>query len=335
MVINYLLQELQGQIKLRARFIKKSGVLELTVDGERRRFNILSRQRAPYPGELNSLEAQRRALSLKDEPLLLAPYIAERTGQKLSERGWSWADGCGNWDIRASGVRLQRRVVSSPPKNEEPSLPSSGGGLAVVRWLIHLPDEAISATELAKRAAISQPRASQVLKELLELEVIVHPSRFKWEVKREALLERFLAEYPGPKGSAQYFYTLKSPNEVAVDLWPAIGRNSIALVSGDVGADLLTPHRRPSELLVYRLTPWLKLPRDWVEAAGPDDANIIVISPRDESLATLSSTREFMEKQIVIADPIQVLWDLHHAGGEDRFEAADVLQEWILNEQKL
>lgn len=315
---------------IRAKMSSKA-VLEVSEAGQRHVFSISERIRAPRPSEIHALESERKRLSAKGQPVLVARYISESTGLALIKQGWVWADTCGNWDIRAPGLRLQRRVVSSPPKIKESSLPAGGRGLALVRFLIHEPDQNISATDLARQAGVSQPRASQILKELVELGFVNHPTRFEWEVDRGALLEHFVTEYPGPKGNVQYFYTLKSPNEAAVDLAVAVGKKAGALVSGDVAADLLAAHRNPSHLLVYRTTPWRKIPSDWVEAAGRDDANIRVVSADDKSIGALILTREFKGTNILLADPTQVLWDLHHCGGDDRLDTAEVLKKWILN----
>ncbi|MEA2589629.1 MAG: hypothetical protein QOH66_2556, partial [Actinomycetota bacterium] len=34
---------------------------------------------------------------------------------------------------------------------------------------------------------------------------------------------------------------------------------------------------------------------------------------------------------VPLADPTQMIWDLHDLGGADRVEAAGVLREWLLN----
>jgi len=304
--------------------------LKITENEQEYSFAVLERSRSPKPSELTSLEPHKKRLAKSGLPLLVARYISESSGQQLARKGWSWADTCGNWDIRGPGLRLQRRVVSSPPKQAKSRLPASGRGLAVIRWLIHLPPETVSATELAKRAGVSQPRASQILNDLVDLKLVKHPTRFEWSVNKEALLEHFITSYPGLKGTVQYFYTLNSPNEAAADLARSIGKKNRALISADVAADLLAPYRAPSHLLAYQTTPWKDMPSDWVEAAGSADANVVVISPRDESIAAFPLTRKFKGATIELADPTQVLYDLHNAGGNDRIESAEVLKEWIL-----
>jgi hypothetical protein len=66
-------------------------------------------------------------------------------------------------------------------------------------------------TALAGTAGVSQPRASQVLRQLHDLGFVDSPGRGRWLPRREDLLDRFLAEYLGPGGSDHYFYSL-DPN---------------------------------------------------------------------------------------------------------------------------
>lgn len=297
-------------------------------------FAVLEKDRAPRPSEVETLDVAKEDLARNGYPLLVARYVAKGAGITLTERGWSWADTCGNWDIRAPGLRLQRRIVSEPPATpNRPDLPGSGRGLALVRWLVHLPNDGVSATNLAAHAGVSQPRASQVLKRLVDLELVEHPSRFEWTVHRERVLERFLDDYRGPQATAQFYYSLKSPNEAAAELFASLGKMDGAFVSGDVAADLLAPHKSPERLLVYQMAPWKALPKGWVEAAGPEDSNITVANPRDDSVATVVLEREFKGQTIKLADPTQVLWDLQQAGGDDRLDAAEKLKTWILENQ--
>jgi hypothetical protein len=70
-----------------------------------------------------------------------------------------------------------------------------------------------------------------------------------WRPRRAELLDRFLAEYPGPGGSEQFGYGLESPTEIAVRAAAALKQR--VAVSADVGPDLITSLRRPSKLILY------------------------------------------------------------------------------------
>lgn len=168
----------------------------------------MTRVTCPLPTPERKYAArQRRCPRSLDQRLLL-----------LLRGGWSWADAQGNFDLRAPGlVTRQRRAVTAPAPKQR-SLPRGSGSYAVIRALVRFSsgeDEEPSATALAAQAGISQPRVSQVLHQLRSLELIDMSGHGRWAPRREALLDRFLAEYPGPGGSEHYYYTLDSPVEAA------------------------------------------------------------------------------------------------------------------------
>lgn len=264
----------------------------------------------------------------------VVPFVSDPAGDALTEAGWSWGDEHGNFDLRAAGLVVRQRATSSPPPRRRRTLPGGSGSYAVIRALIGMPADAgegVGATALASAAKVSQPRASQVLGQLHSLDVVDSPSRGKWRPRRENLLDRFLAEYPGPCGSAHYFYTLEPPAEVAARLAGARRRRALA-VSADVGPDLVRPWRRPSTLVGYTNGTLDAADLDSVEATGKADANVIIRMPADQSVFPAEPlVGEFKGTRIPLADPVQMIWDLQDLGGADRDEAAGKLRQWLLN----
>jgi hypothetical protein len=94
-------------------------------------------------------------------------------------------------------------------------------------------------------------------------------------------------------------------------------------VFADAGPDLIRPWRRPSTLILYTHTAFGAAHLDSVDAAGMNDANVIVRMPADPSVFPAGElAAEFMGARIPLADPVQMIWDLHDLGGGDRAEAA-------------
>lgn len=264
----------------------------------------------------------------------MAPYVSSTVGRRLSDAGWSWADSLGNLDLRSSGLRLHQRMSSSPPKQRQRTLPGGSGGTAIIRALIGLhPDQSdeMGATALAAQAGVTQPRASQVLHQLLDLD-LVDMRDGRWEPDRERLLDRFLAEYTGPKGSTSLCYSIDSPMDVAIRATTLQSGPSRLAVSADCGPDLIIGWQRPSVVIVYAER-GIDIGRvDLVAAQGHHDANVIVRMPNDKSVypnPQLVSQIKGVELQL--ADPTQMIWDLMDLGGEDRLEAAGELRRWLLN----
>jgi DNA-binding transcriptional ArsR family regulator len=189
--------------------------------------------------------------------------------------------------------------------------------------------EEAGATALAAQARVSQPRASQVLRQLRDQELVERVEHGRWRPRREALLDRFLAEYPGLGGSEQFFYALDSPADVAIGAARSLGDR--VAVSADVGPDLLVAWRRPSVVILYaqRLIDPVSL--GLVEAQGRHDANVIVRMPADQSVFGVPALKADVQGvEVGLADPSQMIWDLHDLGGADRAEAAGRLREWLL-----
>lgn len=296
------------------------------------RFAVELKQRAPYPNELAHLRELRERLSRLGEPLLVVPFVPEALGITLTGAGWSWADAHGNFDLRGPGLVLRQRRAATAPRPARTTLPRGSGSFAVIRALIGSgggEDEVAGATALAAQARVSQPRVSQVLHHLQDQKLIERVGHGRWRPRREALLDRFLAEYPGPGGSERYFYTLDSPADAAVRAAGVLGHQ--VAVSADVGPDLILAWRRPSEVIVYAKQLVNTAGLGFVDAQGRHDANVIVRMPGDESVFPRPAlVAEVRGVEVGLADTTQMIWDLRDLGGADRIEAAGKMREWLL-----
>jgi hypothetical protein len=68
-----------------------------------------------------------------------------------------------------------------------------------------------------------------------------------------------------------------------------------------------------------------------VSAQGTHDANVIVRVPADQSVFPLPPlVAQVKGRDVLLADPLQQIWDLEALGGSDRGEAAGRLREWLL-----
>lgn len=308
--------------------------LDVLADGHGARFAVEMKRRAPYPGELQRLKISWQRLSEHGQPMLVAPFVPEVLGAALSKAGWSWADTQGNYDLHAPGLWLRQRRSFTAPASKHRTLPRGTGSFAIIRALIRFPrDEAeqVGATALAEQVGVSQPRASQVLHRLHDLELVDSSGRGRWRPRRESLLDRFLAEYPGPGGSESYLYGLDSPSDISVRATTAItARQSIA-ISADVGPDLIAPWHRPSVVIIYASRPFDPTRLGLIQAQGKHDANVVVRLPEDLSVFVPPMlTATMQDREVVLADPTQQVWDLQDLGGADRMEAAERLREWLL-----
>lgn len=308
-------------------------ILTVSLDGVGARFAVGTKDRTPFPNELDRLKRAQEVAARHGVPLLVVPFVSESLGSRLTNAGWSWADGEGNFDLRGPGIVLRQRRTDTPPRRRTAGLPLGSGSLGIVRVLIGFgqdEDEEAGASALAAQASVSQPRASQVLHRLKDLGLVERTPNGRWRAHREPLLDRFLAEYPGPQGSESYFYSLEPPTDVAVAASASRARTGRLAVSADVGPDLLRAWRRPTTVILYSDEELVgRLPI--VPAHGPDDANVVVRSPKDRSVfPNPRLVYEFQGTELELADPTQQIWDLQQLGGADRLEAAGELREWLL-----
>jgi len=300
-------------------------VVDVVLDGVEVRFAVEEKRRAPFAGEVPAMASVHERLEVVGRPLLLAPYISASLGDALSLKRWSWVDAAGNADVRAPGLRVQRRVSSSPPKVKTETLPSGSGSWAIIRSAI-LRGFVESVTVTAREAGISQPRASQVLARLTAAGYLERETRSRWKADRERLVDAFLDQYGGPGGSPRWFYSLDAPMVVAQKLVDSgAARIREFAVSGDVAADQLSPWRTPTQVTFYLTGPSAVSHLDAVVARGPEDANIEVIIPDDTSVFEPGVTG-----LLPLAHPTQVMWDLMRHGGGDREEAAERVRSWLL-----
>jgi hypothetical protein len=309
-------------------------ILAVEVNGVAARFAAEVKPRAPYPGELPAIDHKQSALALHGIPLLVVPFVSESAGDALTDAGWSWGDEHGNFDLRAPGLVVRQRSTASPPASKRKTLPRGSGSNAIIRTLIsrQADDADTGATALAGHARVSQPRASQVLHQLHDLGLADSTGHGRWQPRREQLLDRFLAEYPGPGGSEIYFYSLDPPTELAARLARKRSRRQGFAVSADVGPDLIRPWRRPSVLILYAEATFDAADLKSVDAAGANDANVIVRMPADQSVFPADElAAEYKGARIPLADPVQMIWDLDDLGGADRAEAAGKLRQWLLD----
>jgi hypothetical protein len=309
-------------------------ILEIEADEHSVRFAVQAKSRAPYPHELERLQQARSELAAGGLPLIIAPFISESLGSTLTRQGWSWADAQGNFDLRAPGLLLRQRRTSSPPAPKRKTLPRGSGSFAVIRALVAFSgeeDEEPGASALAAQAGVSQPRASQILHHLHELELVDGSGHGRWKPRREALLDRFLAEYPGPGGSEQYYYSLDSPVEVAVRVGRVSTPDRPIVTSADVGPDLILPWRRPSLVILYARHAIDPSGLGLTQAQGRHDANVIMRTAQDRSVFPVPAlVAQVQGRDVPLADPLQQIWDLQELGGADRIEAAGRLRQWLL-----
>ena len=166
----------------------------------------------------------------------------------------------------------------------------------------------LTQVKLAALVGVSQPRVSQVLARLSDLDAITSEAD-GYVGRPDRLIDAYL--------------TAHRPAHAA--------HASIArAVSADFAPDLLAAWRHPTLTVVY-VDRALNLSRvGFVPAEGRVDATVLVRHTSDPTLLAASEPWPSVVDGIPVVDPLQQIWDLHDLGGQDRHEAASRLRRAML-----
>ncbi|QHF25497.1 hypothetical protein GTU73_16850 [Rathayibacter sp. VKM Ac-2804] len=213
-------------------------------------------------------------------------------------------------------VILDRQDLSSAT-DERPAVPRRVpyARFALLRALIRT-REPRSQTELAAECGVSQMSISKLLR---ADPLLAERTEHGWTARDpQALIRRFLAEYPGPGGLSQYWYSVRPVVEQA-ELAAAAGVP--ALLSGDTAADLLAPWRIPRSAVLYT-DRGLALESVGFAETDSREATLRVVIPRDP---TIRATAAAWTPGGRTVDPLLTAWDVLASGGADADDAVDRL----------
>ncbi len=205
------------------------------------------------------------------------------------------------------------------------------GTAAIVRLLIaaNIP---LTQVAIAEAVAVTQPRASQVLKQLGEANAVtVSPTGYRG--KRARLLDLYAQRArPHLMVPETFWYSTRPLIDQAHRIAKAAQRARVkGAFSSGLAPDLLVPWRHPTLTVVYAARNLRLETAGMVPAEGRADASILLRQTSDPTLLTVSASWPAMVDAVPLADPVQQWWDLRDLGGEDRKEAADRLRRAIIN----
>ena len=216
-------------------------------------------------------------------------------------------------------------AVRSPTRRWGP------GTASIVRLLVGS-EVPLTQVALAAATGVSQPRASQVIKRLTELDA-VRATLAGFVGRRARLIDLYLdRSRPTTVEPESYWYGTRGLGEQARRIVDA-GASAQARVafSADLGPDLLVPWRHPTVVIVYTDRRLELDAAGLVRAEGRADASVILRRTHDRTLLVPASPWPAAVDGIPLVDPVQQWWDLIDLGGDDRREAADRLRRAILD----
>ena len=206
-----------------------------------------------------------------------------------------------------------------------------GAGTAAVVRLMVASDLPMTGVAIAAAAGVTQPRASQILKQLAELNAVsATPDGYVGDPAKLLDLYRMRTR-PHLVEPESYWYSTRPLTEQASRVQAlAIERGSAIAFSADLAPDLLAPWRHPTVMIAYTADQLPASEAGFVPAEGRADSSLILRWTDDHRL--LSPTPPWVDEVDGhrITDPCQQWWDLLDLGGEDRAEAADRIRSAIV-----
>ncbi|MBC9819738.1 hypothetical protein [Terrabacter sp. MAHUQ-38] len=297
------------------------------------------------PSQIEQLARASRGARL----LMIAPSFSDSARRAMQRHGWSWIAvpdvGPIRGELRLSG-RSPISFGAGDSHAQTGGPPPSRGRRPWQRFAItrHLLLGAMwTQASLVEVCQVTQPRVSQVLKELLADGLVARiPSDsqggMRWIVSDYSrLFDQWVSEYPGPGGAAPtYWYGLDRVVEQAATVISHLDRERPVkwdgpspMASGDAAADFIAPYRHSQMAVVY--TPWgADLRRAGLTPAPEDSASLKLVVPTDMSVwphPLDDRSRELAPNApFALADPLQVAWDLHDTNKLDADQAANAVK---------
>jgi hypothetical protein len=262
------------------------------------------------------------------ESVLLITSSATPAARSAAEAvGWSWLVESGQEVTGVLHIGGRRIMIDvSPPGAAAPRRtrpgPVSWSIYTLLRRLMERPHA--TQQELATLAGVSQPRVSQALK-VLASQGLVQRMPVGWAVRDvDDAMRWWLDTYPGPGGIRTLWYGLeplaRQARQVVGKVNAAAAAQPAAVVSGDVAADFIAPWRSPTRTVIYART-GLDLTEVGLTPAGEDDATLELIVPKDLAVWPTPAAAMMERKDLPLADPLQILWDVQRSPGADTGEA--------------
>ena len=202
-------------------------------------------RRTPHPSEVRRGGA---------EQVLWLPAVTPASRARLHQLGVSWVSDSGEvhlytpWGLVSEGVSAPPAKVGIHGQGEERLSP---GALVTLQFLLEHPAP-VSQHQIASAVGLSQPRVSQVLKELREGELALRAT-VGWQAHQpERGLAVWLAANATPATLTLTWFSLASAREQVTAIWhQADVEHAEVRLCGDWAADLLAPWRQPGLITIH------------------------------------------------------------------------------------
>ncbi len=184
--------------------------------------------------------------------------------------------------------------------------------------------------QLAKETGVTQAAISQSLRHFGDL--VSKSAEGWWAHDVREIADTFLAQYPGPRGITTGWYSLEPVMRQARTVIDVAGDEG-AVISGDAGADMIAPWRKPGKAVVYGRT-GLDLAAHGFAESDLGTASLEYTVPADRTIWT-TALAFAAGRTPRTADPLICAHDVMRIGGSDADDAVERLiarveHEWAV-----
>ena len=222
-------------------------------------------------------------------------------------------------------------VLVAAPTASRNAVRRWGAGTAAITRVLIAAKEPLTGVALGEAVGVTQPRASQVIRQLTE-QTAVRATDDGYVGRPAKLLDLYRRRArPALVQAESYWYSTRPLQDQAARVihLARVATTDVAF-SADLGPDLLVPWRHPTLVVVYASGALELSDAGFVPAEGRQDASVIVRWTSDRTLLAPASPWPRVVDDIPLTDPTQQWWDLLDLGGEDRREAAGRLRAAIV-----
>ncbi len=297
-------------------------------DGRWTRWQVKVLRHSPSPAEVD-----RALAALKTSRHDGALFVVARAGSTLTEAA--------RRDERVAYAALSDGVVSffgeirrtgdeRPPQAQRPGR-TSWARLGALRLFALIDRHTLSQSEIARRIGVSHVAVG---KQLSRLEPLIERTVKGWRaVDRVKCWEKFLADYPGPRGLVSFWTATGEVSGQLARLERVVReQHGVLVISGDVAADFYAPWKRPTRITAY-VTEQPPLEERGFADVRAADAIVELRVARDPTILAMSRTWPSPDGgQRRYADPLITAWDLSRTPGGDVSSAVEELRDRAIRE---
>lgn len=260
-------------------------------------------------------------------PVIIAPYLSERSQDLCRADGCGYVDFVGNVHLEFGSVYIDRKTDKTP-KNEQRSLRSIFKPKAanILRNLLNDPERRWRVADLSETANASAGHVSEVGQALREREWAAQSKNGLYLTDPDGLLDAWSQEYEQPDGERVNLYTHLHGSALinAIEELMADYPEPKIVFGSYTAADWLGPYARTGKTYLYADERGLGALQQHLELQQPlKGPNIEICVPNEDGV--LNDIERFGD-HVICTSAVQTYLDLMNSGERGR-EAAEHLRK--------